>query len=317
MRCMSKGSGRCRPEKRRRVEAMGIFPIRTGEWALLTLHLPSRSEQRVGILLVDAVDGLHVRLRSDWASVARDDDYATIWCELEEDLAARGRDLGGKAVLDWLEESASHTLQIGERHSIEVGEVRRTVEEPFSELVSRTDTQTEQKEQQQKRYRVRAAIAAALIVMAVVVARRTHVPGSNRSMAVFAGAMSDRTGLLPPDFPQHHVPLLSVDPVARFVHPIHRHIRSQINARHVHRRFRVGDGLMVQALPPKTVPIEPPPSYGADDLQSMPVLDIGSSSPEPPPFRARRNRFVQFLCLMASPLKKLFSSRDASGAILD
>lgn len=118
---------------------MSIFPGRTSEWALLTANLPRRSAEPLGILLVDALDQLHVRLRSDWSSIAPDDEFACVWRALEDDLAARGRDLGGTAVLNWLEDSASHALQLGERHPAEVTDVTKTLEALYDQYAARAE----------------------------------------------------------------------------------------------------------------------------------------------------------------------------------
>jgi hypothetical protein len=229
------------------------IPRQAAEWALLSLTLPSRLGQPVGILLVDAFDGLHVRLRSDWVSVARDDDYFAICRELEEDLAARGRDVGGKAVLDWLEESASHTFQIGERHSIQVRDARRTLEELFNQSVNGTVASNGQNERQQKHYRIYVAIGATLIVIAIMAARLTHVADSHRSIAPSTRYTSETAGLLLPNLHHRLVPMLRVGPARQSADPVRWRGRGQFNTGHVHRPFRITNALIVQSLPLKTV----------------------------------------------------------------
>jgi hypothetical protein len=59
------------------------------------------------------------------------------------------------------------------------------------------------------------------------------------------------------------------------------------------------------------------PLNAAADLLFIPATDFHFSLPEPPPFRAPRNRFWQLFCVMASSFRKLFSSRDISGAALN
>ena len=115
---------------------MRILPSRKAEWALLTVQLPGRPRQPIGVLLADSVDILHVRFRHDWSAVAQAED-AAILGELEADLIARGKKLGASAVLDSLESSASHAVQIGARQQVETTDAEHSLENLFYTYVDR------------------------------------------------------------------------------------------------------------------------------------------------------------------------------------
>ena len=292
---------------------MSTFPRQTGEWVLLMLSLPGRSTQAFGIILVDSLDGLHVRLRRDWSYVAPDDEYAAVLSEFEEDLAAKGRDLGGTAVLNYLEDSASHTLQVRERHPIDVADVRRPLEELFNRLVTRAKIRNDDGPQQ-KPYRVHAAVAAIVLMTAILAGIRAHVSALCRSMPPSVNYSAERARLLP-DSPQQPAPLLSLESVPDALPATHRRSRSQIKITHVHRKFQIMVPLTFQPPVVKAVQIDAPPLYEVAELTSTSVFDI--SLPEPPPFPARRNPLVQFLFSVASPIRKLFSPRSSPESVLN
>lgn len=91
--------------------------VRTVEWALLMARLPTQDSSPAGVLLLDsASDELHVKLIPELPGAH--EEVAEFWRELSRDLRERSRSLGGQQVLDWLETTASHLIQLGSRHSI-------------------------------------------------------------------------------------------------------------------------------------------------------------------------------------------------------
>jgi hypothetical protein len=100
---------------------------RTLEWALLMAQLPARECSSAGVLLLDSTsDELHVRLRPELTGAP--EDLVEFWRELSDDLIERSREVGGRQVLDWLETTASHVIQLGSRCSIESTDPRQTLE---------------------------------------------------------------------------------------------------------------------------------------------------------------------------------------------
>lgn len=96
--------------------------VRTVEWALLIAQIPGQRPSAAGILIVDpASDDLHVKLLPELSGA--DEDVAEFWRELSGDLIERSRAVGGHRVLDWLETTASHIVQLGSRDSMETPHV--------------------------------------------------------------------------------------------------------------------------------------------------------------------------------------------------
>jgi len=109
--------------------------LETGEWVLLSAHMPGRPPERIGILLRDPLDGLHVKLRMDWTHFILDEAEIEIWRAMREDLEQKGKDVGGHCLLDWLEHTASHSLQIGARERVEVSDAQTIVDELYQRHV--------------------------------------------------------------------------------------------------------------------------------------------------------------------------------------
>jgi SOS-response transcriptional repressor LexA len=118
---MSPGlSAASRPSGSGRVINFGDFRERKAEWLPLLISLPGRPAEVSGILLLDCDSGeLHLKLRNDWPEIASEDD-AEVLGELEHDLSLKARELGGEALLEWLEGNASQTVRIGGRAEIQV-----------------------------------------------------------------------------------------------------------------------------------------------------------------------------------------------------
>ncbi|MCA2966513.1 MAG: hypothetical protein INH40_21675, partial [Acidobacteriaceae bacterium] len=88
---------------------MGVVVARPAECAYLEVALPGRAKEVAGVLLLDVeADELHLRLRRDWDSFAGEE--AEILSLLEEDLAAKGREWGGRRLLEFLEDCLANTV---------------------------------------------------------------------------------------------------------------------------------------------------------------------------------------------------------------
>jgi len=88
---------------------------RNVEWAVLRVRLPGSDAVPAGILLVDiASDKLYVKLLPELSTA--DDEVIEFWCELPQELIERSKAAGGRQVLWWLEDTASHVVQLGPRH---------------------------------------------------------------------------------------------------------------------------------------------------------------------------------------------------------
>jgi len=118
-----------------RVISFRDYAPRSGEYSLLLSDLPERGLQTLGVLLLDPeTDSLYVRLRRDWERVASDEE-AEVLAELEDDLQTLGRERGGRAVLAYLETTASNSLRVTNREAVTVRDFDKKLSELYREHV--------------------------------------------------------------------------------------------------------------------------------------------------------------------------------------
>lgn len=114
-----------------RVVSMRDFTPKPGEYSLLLSDLPGHGVETIGILLLDTVaDTLHLRLRRDWEAFASPED-AEVLASLEDDLAERAREGGGKALLEQLENEASQAIRVTDREALSVRDFHKTLDELY------------------------------------------------------------------------------------------------------------------------------------------------------------------------------------------
>lgn len=124
----------------RSTDGSGVFSIgdyaeRRGEFALLVMALPGRGRETAGVLLLDGdADALHLKLRRDWREIADEED-AEVFEVLENDLNSKSREMGGLALLDWLEMNASQTIRLEERQAMAVRDFPATLRRLYREHV--------------------------------------------------------------------------------------------------------------------------------------------------------------------------------------
>jgi len=314
-----------------------LMEMETGEWALLSAHLPGLAPRPVGILLGDSTDKLYLRMRSEWWSIAPDKDEIEIWRQVADELEEKGRELGAAQVLDWLENSASHVLQIGGREEVQFLNIPVTLDSLYNQHVTtRTDQENFQYEQPPilcdiknardralrltgpqrpfpNDYRVYAAVAAALFLAAFLVTRwgsvttRPHLKPSATTHHSNLSVISQ--------LPDQRL-MLRIDPVPRSVPALHRVLRKRRIAAPSHKRFQLGR-VTVHPVPFQSVEISPPPPLYVAVEMSSPELPYFAFQ-EVPAFREHRHRIIQFLSVLATPFKSLFSSsRGVAPTALD
>ena len=110
------------------------------EFSVLSFARPGGLIVPIGVLLFD-LNGqqLLVRCRQDWDSVAEGDD-AEVLAALSDDLVQVARNLGAVKLLDYLEDTLSHSIQISTRQRIETTNVEDALDELYSHYVE-TGTQ--------------------------------------------------------------------------------------------------------------------------------------------------------------------------------
>jgi SOS-response transcriptional repressor LexA len=108
---------------------------RAAEYSVLQLALPGRPAIALGILLYDpAADRLYCRLRENVHELADPED-AEVLELLEEDLAARAREMGGRQALESLEDSLSNVLRMTDRKRANVRDFSFTLQRLFEDHV--------------------------------------------------------------------------------------------------------------------------------------------------------------------------------------
>ncbi len=83
------------------------------QWALLIANLPGRASEAIGLLLLNPhLNQLRIKIRPRWWEGVPEVYGPEVWEAISEDLEEKSREMGGAAVVDWLECTASHALQV-------------------------------------------------------------------------------------------------------------------------------------------------------------------------------------------------------------
>ena len=94
-------------------------PNRPGQWLPLLIQRPGSKPEPVGVMLFDTTaDKLSIKLMDEPAGI--DEDTREVWSELGDDLKLKAQEMGGRALLRWLEENASNTFQVGPREDVQI-----------------------------------------------------------------------------------------------------------------------------------------------------------------------------------------------------
>jgi len=106
-----------------------------GEYLLVELALPGRRQQTIGVLLRDSETGqVYPKIRTQWSEM--EDREEAEWLEaLDQDFAAKNREMGGDGFLRHLEDSLSNALRLSERMAIAVDDFERTLAHLYEEHV--------------------------------------------------------------------------------------------------------------------------------------------------------------------------------------
>jgi len=114
---------------------VSISGNRQGTYVVLEAVLPERPRQNIGVLLIDPESGRGwVRMRQDYGDLASPED-AEVLEALEADMRARLAESGGPAYLEWLEDSLSKAVRVGERPSVSVDAFTRPLDRLYGEHV--------------------------------------------------------------------------------------------------------------------------------------------------------------------------------------
>ncbi|MDP2997266.1 MAG: S24 family peptidase [Bryobacterales bacterium] len=106
-----------------------------GECVVLQAALPGRPLENIGVLLLDpATDRVYRRLRRDWDSLAGWED-AEVLELLEDDLAAKAGEMGGAALVQYLEQNASNLIRVTDREAIQLADFEARLNRLYRENV--------------------------------------------------------------------------------------------------------------------------------------------------------------------------------------
>jgi phage repressor protein C with HTH and peptisase S24 domain len=112
------------------------YTQRTGEYCILTVHLPGQKPQAAGVLLLDPdSDRLLVKPRHDWTEWADEEDREVL-AEIEADLLIKAEKRGGSQVMNQLEEEASWAFRLSDRQQVSTRDFERTLLRLYREHVS-------------------------------------------------------------------------------------------------------------------------------------------------------------------------------------
>lgn len=112
-----------------------MLQMRTGYYTVVEVAIPGNPSESAGILLVDpASSRAYLRFRRDLPELSEDD--SELLEELEADLERKASELGGTALLEWLEENASNFVRITDREAVTVDTFERTLNRLYSRHVS-------------------------------------------------------------------------------------------------------------------------------------------------------------------------------------
>jgi len=108
---------------------------RSGVCVVIEAALPQRPRRAIGVLLIDAeTDRGFFRLRPAFDDIADADD-AEVLQELKTQMRVSLGEMGARAFLESLEDSASNAIRISERRAIEVDAFTRALDRLYSENV--------------------------------------------------------------------------------------------------------------------------------------------------------------------------------------
>lgn len=113
---------------------MAVLTTHRAKFSILESNLPARGRVAAGVLLQDCERGqLYIRLRRDWDRIAPEE--AEVLASLESDLSQKAAEMGAEGLLDYLEETLSNFLTIGDRRESLVEDFPRALNRLYRQNV--------------------------------------------------------------------------------------------------------------------------------------------------------------------------------------
>lgn len=279
--------------------------VGVSEWALLQLQLPSRPLRRIGVLLIDDQDELHIKVTDRWwQDLEREG--GEIWATLVDDFADQARRMGAKQFLELLTAVSSHAVQVTDCERIATTDIKTQLEELYKKHVQQAQERVQiarrsfptwlAKIWPQPGFPAHAGhLAAACFLIVAMSSNLSTIPQTR--LPTLQEPDESPSPELPASLPWRTQPLL-LDPTA-----LARSIYSERNTRH--RKFRTMKPILghVSVRVPRVAHryLDPPHIDVAANLDhSLLLLD---QTTLPPPRPKRRNPFARVLKVFTLPLK--------------
>jgi hypothetical protein len=302
-----------------------VHTAERGEWALVLAFFPDTSPEPIGVLVRDmGADRLYVKLRHDWWTAASDENGREIWPDLGEYFQEMARDMSSGHLLDWLETSASHVIQVSARAEMQAANFEATLDslykqhvcaleverKPVLPMVSSGKTGFVARRASTVRALSRlspgfsfhsrsvyAALAASAVIMTLPWGVERFVPTAQMSQQTIY-----EPSLLPVVFESSIRPVsFDLDSAVQRVRPVYRYTKKPRKPLfHTHKVFRP-EGLLPQHRVLHIARIGLPALQIVNDV--TPATSLRFGLPEAPQFRPRRNRFVRIISVLFSPFK--------------
>jgi len=301
----------------------------SGEWVLLSAHLPDREPESIGILLCDTErDKLHLKLRPGWWYGLAEEEEAEVYDALSAELERQAGEMGTAKMLEFLG-SASHALRIGARQSIQLVDFEVGLEALYERWICGHSVGFRGMFETAKR-RLSSIGATKRRICAVAVRNRPVV--SSLARVSVAGIFAAILVCILCRLPLHPAAPAAIRineepytwlPVLPAHIPAIEDVKMQIVSQHRitkllgrrRKRLRL-DHLTAQVPVPVQVPPYQPPQYSVDLTAAAafaaPTL-MASPLPQLPRFHSRHNRFVRIVLAIIAPLKAQGSTSERVG----
>ena len=103
---------------------------------VVSAHLPGRDPLNLGVLVLDeGADRLHIRFRTDIDGIADPLDREVIQ-GLPEMIESIAREMGAAGLLQYLEDTASNAVRLGDRITIRGKDATEALEHAFAQCVA-------------------------------------------------------------------------------------------------------------------------------------------------------------------------------------
>jgi len=113
-----------------------LLDAHEGEYSILQLDLPGEGLVNLGVLLLNPQSGeLYLRLRRDFETLSEEDDLNVTLSVLADDLEQKAAEMGGKALVNYLEDSLSNVFQITGREEVLIEDFRRGLDRLYRQHV--------------------------------------------------------------------------------------------------------------------------------------------------------------------------------------